>query len=75
MIDAPFTQATETLYQRWQRYSNQALLAGIALMSFFGLRRMIYEFNRLLLRQDSLGAIDLRQRYAEVQAWFSGDPV
>ncbi|MFE4104660.1 hypothetical protein [Almyronema epifaneia] len=37
--------------------------------------RLTYEFNRLLWQADSNGAIDLRQRYEEVSAWFLGQPV
>lgn len=34
-----------------------------------------YEFWRLVWQSGEMGAIDLRQRYDEIQAWFSGKPV
>lgn len=43
----------------------------VALLTF----RLPYEFHRLLFSASELAAIDLRQRYDEVQAWFSGEQI
>ncbi len=55
-----------------QRISKLLLLA---IMSLLTIRRMTVEFNRLILINNEFGAIDLKQRYYEVLAWFSGETV
>ena len=55
-----------------QRISKLLLLA---IMSLLTIRRMTVEFNRLILINNEFGAIDLKQRYHEVLAWFSGETV
>lgn len=49
--------------------------AAIAVLSLAILTRLPYEFHRLLVSDSELGAIDLIQRYEEIRAWFSGNPV
>ncbi|NJN02233.1 MAG: hypothetical protein HC816_07060 [Leptolyngbyaceae cyanobacterium RM1_1_2] len=43
----------------------------IVTMAIIATIRLTYEFNRLLWQTDENGAIDLKQRYEEVTAWFS----
>ena len=54
---------------RWILWVVNVILAAIAIA------RLIYEFDRLLFGELPLGAIDLKLRYDETLAWFTGDPV
>ena len=54
---------------RWLIWTVNVLLAAIAIA------RLIYEFDRLLFGELPLGAIDLKLRYDETLAWFTGNPV
>jgi len=51
------------------------LRAAIGLMAIAALFWLGYQFWRLLGDPSPRGAIDLKQRYEEVQLWFSGKPV
>ncbi len=53
----------------------QYFLTSAALLFAALLFRLPYEFHRLLFSSSELAAIDLRQRYDEVQAWFAGENV
>ena len=54
---------------RWILWTVNVILAAIAIA------RLIYEFDRLLFGELPLGAIDLKLRYDETLAWFTGNPV
>ena len=62
------------IQQGWGQYRKRVYLGAIAAMILF-VDRLAYDLDRLLLRSDQLGAIDLKQRYREVTAWFSGETV
>lgn len=61
--------------QLWKKYGLKIILPLIILMEIFFLKRTIYEVYRLLFEKGMRGAIDLKLRYDEVQAWFSGEPI
>src|SRR4051812_321838 len=62
-------------WARPDRHSRSIRIAAILVMFIPAARRMRYELLRLLTSSKRGGAIDLRQRYAEVHHWFAGEPV
>ena len=59
----------------WDDHSTAILGCAVLLMAVAAVVWLGYEFWRLLWQSGEMGAIDLRQRHNEVQAWFSGRPV
>lgn len=59
----------------WTHHKTPLLRAAVALMALAALVWLGYEFWRLLWQPGRMGAIDLRQRHAEVHGWFAGRPV
>ena len=59
----------------WSRYRGTVLPLAIGLLSVLALLKLGTELYRLLVDTGFHGAIDLRLRYQEVQAWFAGRPV
>ena len=49
--------------------------ALMAVMTIFMVLKLGTEFYRLVLEDNFIGAIDLKQRYADVHNWFSGNNV
>lgn len=65
----------------WARYAGVTLPFAVVAMGFVGIAWLGYEFFRLLWQPDYLGshkvwpgAIDLKLRYRDLHAWFSGIP-
>ena len=79
MLIANWTKWLRNIYlaidSLWSRNRQTILALAIGLMTGFGVRFLFYEFQRLLRYQGVMAAIDLKQRYQEVQAWFAGEPV
>ena len=75
MIKKYLNYATSVATKIWNNYNQTIFFVTIVLMLAVALKRTIYEFNRLLFQTNIRGAIDLKLRYDEVQAWFSGKPV
>jgi len=59
----------------WVAHGTFLLRAAIGLMSIAALFWLGYQFWRLLGDPSYMGAVDLKQRYEEVQFWFGGKPV
>ncbi|MGB5619955.1 MAG: hypothetical protein WBM78_24160 [Desulfobacterales bacterium] len=59
----------------WADYGTMVLRSAVWLMAVAAAVWLGYEFWRLLFQSGEMGAIDLRQRHNEVQAWFAGRPV
>jgi hypothetical protein len=59
----------------WAGHGTFMLRVAIDLMAIAALFWLVYQLWRLLGDSSPLGAIDLKQRYGEVQLWFSGKPV
>jgi hypothetical protein len=51
------------------------LKVAVMLMGAVAVIWLAYEFWRLLWEPEPLGAIDLKQRYTEINAWYSGKKV
>ena len=66
-----------TFYLRawWGAHGTFLLRAAIDLMAIAALFWLGYQVWRLLGDPSPMGAIDLKQRYGEVQFWFNGKPV
>ena len=62
------------IQQSWGDFRKYGYWLAIATMAF-AVDRIVPELYRLVWRSDKLAAIDLKQRYREVTAWFSGQPV
>jgi hypothetical protein len=56
----------------WAAHGTFLLRAAIDLMAIAALFWLGYQFGRLLWDPSPMGAVDLKQRYDEVQFWFSG---
>ena len=59
----------------WAVYSSSVLKVSVLLMAIVAAVWLGYEFWRLVWQSGEMGAIDLRQRHYEMQAWFAGKPV
>lgn len=55
--------------------SERLLRLAVGVLFAIGAAWLSYQFWRLLLQPPPDGAIDLRQRFDELHAWFSGEPV
>jgi hypothetical protein len=64
-----------TAHHIWLHHRSTVLRFAIVLMGMMAVFRLSYEFDRLVRDPGVLGAIDLLQRYHEVQVWFSQKPV
>ncbi len=63
------------LEQWWNRHRARVLWASILLMVLVSVVWLGYESWRLVLDPGPMGAIDLKQRYRDVQDWFAGRPI
>jgi hypothetical protein len=59
----------------WDDHGNLVFKSAVLLMTIAALIWLGYEFWRLVWQSGEMGAIDLRQRHDEIQAWFAGKPV
>ena len=59
----------------WAEHSTRVLKSAVLLMAISAVVWLSYEFWRLIWQTGEMGAIDLRQRHYEMQAWFAGKPV
>ena len=59
----------------WQLNSRKIIGFAVILMLVISVIWLGYEFWRLMFQPYPKGAIDLRQRYFNVQRWFGGKPV
>ena len=59
----------------WTDHRTTVLRSAVWLMAVAAAVWLGYEFWRLIWQSGEMGAIDLRQRHNEVQAWFAGRPV
>jgi hypothetical protein len=59
----------------WSRRRDSLMSLAIVMMSIASSVWLGYQFRRLLFDDGVMGAIDLRQRYDEVHAWFAGEKV
>jgi hypothetical protein len=59
----------------WAKYGTRVLKLAALLMAIAAVVWLSYEFWRLIWQSGEMGAIDLRQRHYEMQAWFAGKPV
>ena len=59
----------------WADYGTMVLKSAVLLMAIAAVIWLGYEFWRLIWQSGEMGAIDLRQRHDEIQAWFAGKPV
>lgn len=64
-----------TLRDQWADHGTTVLRSAVWLMAVAATVWLGYEFWRLLFQSGEMGAIDLRQRHHEMQAWFAGKPV
>ena len=64
-----------TLRDQWADHGTTVLRSAVWLMAVAATVWLGYEFWRLLFQSGEMGAIDLRQRHNEIQAWFAGRPV
>jgi hypothetical protein len=59
----------------WTRHHVILMRLATNFMALAAIVWLVYEFWRLLWQTGEMGAIDLKQRYEEVQYWFTGRPV
>lgn len=59
----------------WADYGILVLKSAIMLMAIAAVIWLGYEYWRLIRQSGEMGAIDLRQRHYEMQAWFASKPV
>jgi len=59
----------------WADCDTTVLKVAVWLMAIAAAVWLGYEFWRLIWQSGEMGAIDLRQRHYEMQAWFAGKPV
>jgi hypothetical protein len=59
----------------WAEHSTRMLKSAVLLMAISAVIWLGYEFWRLIWQSGEMGAIDLKQRHYEMQAWFAGKPV
>jgi hypothetical protein len=64
-----------TVRTLWIHHHLTLLRLAIVLMGMIAVFKLSYEFDRLIREPGVLGAIDLLQRYNEVQVWFAQKPV
>ncbi len=57
------------------RTSSRPYLATIVTMVSLAIVWLSYQFWRLLLQMDEMGAVDLRLRHTEVTSFFAGEPI
>jgi hypothetical protein len=62
-------------FEMYLKKSPLYFFLGVAILIAALLFRFPYEFHRLLFSTSNLAAIDLIQRYNEVQFWFAGESV
>ena len=59
----------------WKLNSKKIIRLAIILMVVITVIWLGYQFWRLLFQPEPKGAIDLRQRYFNVERWFAGEPI
>jgi len=75
----PVAPKSETCLSRlrpwWAAHRTALLRLAIVILAVLAVLKLGDEFRRLLWDSGRLGAVDLKLRYQEVQAWFAGKPL